>query len=257
MTELAAHLAQTPFSQSIVVPILQEELSTYDGFFSLVTIAPTGDVVAWEPSGPSLSNLKDRDYFQNALATRQAYVSDGRAGARSATARFMPLVVIAAPIMTTDGNVRGVLAASLNLEKFTNFGRDYATISRGRITILDRQNHFVYSNSPSYAFMQQLHKLVHTSAQAKDAFFYYQENAGSDRQLVVPATVLKSSWKVFVQQPVSEIDREISQYYLMTMALVLIAVAISSAVAHVLSRKLTLPIDGLVQRVRGFTLRGC
>jgi hypothetical protein len=157
--------------------------------------------MAWEPSGPGLSNLKDRDYFQNALATRQAYVSDGRAGARSATARSMPLVVISAPIMTTDGKVRGVLAASLNLEKFTNFGRDYATINRGRITILDRQNRVVYSNSHSYAFMQQLHKLVHASAQAKDAFFYYQKNAGSDRQLVVPPQFLRVPGRCLCSNP--------------------------------------------------------
>jgi signal transduction histidine kinase/ActR/RegA family two-component response regulator len=253
--ELADHLSRTTLTHSALVQILQKELATYD-FFSLVTVASTGDVIAWEPAGPSISNVKDRDYFQIPLTTGQPYVSDARAGRRVPNApQALPLVVISAPIRSNDGTVKAVLAASLNLTKFKNFGRDYASISRGTITILDRQNRVVYSSS-SYSFMQQLQKLVRSSSQSDGPFFHYRENASSAEQLVVPATVLKNSWKVFVQQPVPEIDREINQYYLMTMLLALAAVGISNFVAHILSRKLTLPIDRLVRRVRDFNLHG-
>src|SRR2546428_984748 len=129
VTELADHLSRTRLIPSVVSPVLKKELSTYDGFFSIVTISPSGDVIAWDPAVRGVSNLKDRDYFQKPLATHQPYVSDARAGRRIPAARqSSPLVVIAAPILGSDGTVKAVLAASLNLEKFKNFGRDYASI---------------------------------------------------------------------------------------------------------------------------------
>ena len=257
VAELADHMSGSTLTAPVIAPILREELSRSDAFFSLLAITPAGEVIAWEPAGPSPSILKDRDYVQIPVATRQAYVSDARAARRTASgAQALPLVVISAPILGSDGYVKAVLAASLNLDKFKNFGRDYASIRQATITILDRQDRVVYSNSVSYSFMQQLKNLVQSSSQLYTPFFYYRENAGSAQQLVVPATLLKSSWKVFVQQPVSEIDREINQYYLMTMLLILVAVAISNVVAHLLSRKLTLPIEGLVRNVRNFNLHG-
>jgi signal transduction histidine kinase/ActR/RegA family two-component response regulator len=252
---LSHHLSKLEMTEHAVAPALKQELSLYDGFFSLVALDPEGNVIAWEPKGPGPTSLKDRDYFQAPLATGQPFVSDARQGQRNQATRGIPLVIMSAPIFDAGGRIKAVLAASLNLEKFKGFGRDYASIRHGAITILDRQNKVVYSNAPFYSFMQPLDRLVERSAQSAASFFYYRDGASSE-QLVVPETVMKSSWKVFVQQPVSEIDREINQYYVTTMLLILVAIAGSNIAAQLLSRKLTLPIEALVRRVRDFNLHG-
>ena len=186
VAELAGHLSRTPLTQEIVSPILKHELSTYDGFFSLVTVAPSGNVISWEPAGPGPRDLRDRDYIQTPLITGKPFVSDARGGRRGASTA-MPLVVISAPILDEAGRVMAVLAASLNLDKFRAFGRDYASIRQVNITILDRQDRVVYSNSGSYSFMEKLESLVKHGGQSQGRFFYYRATPAAPPSTACPA----------------------------------------------------------------------
>ena len=56
---LADHLSSGPLTEQNVLPILKKERSVYDGFMGLVVIAPSGDVIAWEPDRLQTS-LSDR-----------------------------------------------------------------------------------------------------------------------------------------------------------------------------------------------------
>jgi signal transduction histidine kinase/ActR/RegA family two-component response regulator len=258
VVSLAGRLSSTPLTEREVLPILRSEHAIYDGFFGLVVAQPNGDVVAWEPEGP-ITTLKDRDYFLKPLATGQTYVAPPRlVRSRPNAPVNSEIVLISTPIFRADGTLAAILACSLDLKKFKNFGRDYSTIRQASIVITNDLDHVIYSSSPSYSFNQSLEnsRLVQAASQSKERYFYYQENERAAAQLTVALTGQKSSWKIFVQQPASEIDRELNRYYLMTMLLVLAAIGVSILAAHLLSRKLTLPIHALLQKVREFKLHG-
>ncbi|PYS39357.1 MAG: hybrid sensor histidine kinase/response regulator [Acidobacteria bacterium] len=165
--------------------------------------------------------------------------------------------MISTPVFGPDGNMRAILASALNLDKFKNFGRDYGTIRQVSIVIADQSDNVIYSSSSAYSFNQSLQNssLLRNISESKQSFFY-QEHAGSGKYLAAATKGRNSPWKIFVQQPVSEIDRDINRYYTTTMLLVLTAIASSIIVAHFLSRKLTLPIAALVTRVRDLNLHG-
>src|SRR5206468_10623026 len=136
------------------------------GFRSLLLIAPSGDVIVWEPPGP-VPNLKNRDYFQNPMATRQTYIT-GVARTRRRSDQYEPLVVISLPVLDSNGNAKAVLAGSLDLRNFKNFGRDYATIRSASIVILDQADKVIYSNSYLFSPVDSLQKtqLVTSARQA-------------------------------------------------------------------------------------------
>jgi len=253
---LANRLSTSPLTEPVVMPILKAEHSTYDGVNGFVVTDLAGDVIAWEPGGPQ-TNIQDRDYFQHAVKTKQTYMSTPRLVRTSPTTPFnIPVVVISTPIFAPDGRMRAVLASSLNLDKFKNFGRDYEAIRQASIIITNEINSVVYSSSSEYSFNQPLQHspLVRSTLVAKQPFSYYQEKPSGTRYLAVATTGHNTAWNIFVQQPVAEINRDINRYYTTTMLLVLMAIGTSILVAHLLSRKLTLPIAALVQRVRDFNL---
>jgi signal transduction histidine kinase/CheY-like chemotaxis protein len=255
---LANQLSMVPLTESSVMPVIKHEHAIYDGVNGFVVIDLDGNVIAWEPGGPQ-SNLKDRDYFQKALATRQTYMTTPRLVRINPDAPLnIPVVVISTPVFSSDGGLRAILASSLNLDKFKNFGLDYATIRQAAIIIADANDHVIYSSASAYFFNQSLQnsQLIKSTVMAGHEVAQYQEKGSPAKYLVVGLPAHNAGWKILVQQPAAEIDRDINRYYTATMFLVLVAIAASTIVAHLLSRKLTLPIAALVERVRGFNLHG-
>ena len=81
-------------------------------------------------------NVADREYFQRALKTDQAVVSEPVSGKVSQA----PTLVIAFPVLTDDGKVRGVIAGSLQLRSsslFSNLGGN-AALEQVRVLVMDR-----------------------------------------------------------------------------------------------------------------------
>ena len=80
--------------------------------------------------------ISDREYFIDAVQTRQLAVSDVILGRLS----YVPIVTIAVPIFDAAGEVAGVAGGSLDLSKFERFVEDFRTLPDARITIVDQHD---------------------------------------------------------------------------------------------------------------------
>jgi signal transduction histidine kinase/ActR/RegA family two-component response regulator len=254
----ATRMSAVRWEEKGLLPFLIAERSIYDGFMGLSAISASGDVTAGAPAR-IVWNVADRNYFREPLVTGRPYVSEIRKSLPLQGGETVPIVMLSAPVFNASGRVRAVLTGTLDVKKFKTFGQDYATIRRGSIIILDQYDRVIYSSASSYSALQSLagSNLLQNAAPPNQRFFYYSDDGSVQRrQLAVGITARTIPWKIFVQQPVSEIDRDINRYYVMTMLLVLVAVGISIPVASFISGKLTRPIDSLVLKVRNFKLHG-
>jgi diguanylate cyclase (GGDEF)-like protein len=92
------------------------------GLFDSVYVASTkGDIVAYAPANPRAlgTNLLNRAYFQQVLATRKPQISQPFAGILSG----VPIVAIAAPVLDQQGEVVLVMGGVLQLLKPNILGK--------------------------------------------------------------------------------------------------------------------------------------
>ena len=100
--QLIFTLAQLPAVKTLDAnacrPLLADLLSQSPGYVNIAVAAPTGDVVCSAVPGAGSSSVRDREYFQRALATHDfamsGYLIGRRSGKRSSpshTLRSMPV----------------------------------------------------------------------------------------------------------------------------------------------------------------------
>jgi signal transduction histidine kinase/DNA-binding response OmpR family regulator len=247
---------------------LEKYRAIYDGFITTLMADRQGRLVAIHPQtmadGRSVIAVSpmigDREYFKQAVATRKPYISDVFPGRRSNN----PIVTISAPLFNREGELLGIVAGSLNLAKFQQFGQSYQTIKGAGIFVLDQHGRVIYSSqSALYQALQSLTGsplLTSASQSAQQPFFYYnqpvQDSSKSTKYLVCRAGIQSTGWQVFIQQPLHHIQREAESYYLMTIALILGAISLSSLLARFIADNVTQPLEQLVETVREFTARG-
>src|SRR5262249_38216997 len=118
------------------------------------------------------------------------------------------------------------------------------------------------SQSAPYQILQALtdSPLVVRAQQASQKVYYYDVPAAdaspSNRYLAMRTTTQTTGWQVFVQQPLSQIQREIERYYLLTSALVLVAIGLSMLFARSIAGNVTRPLEQLITTAREFASNG-
>jgi len=253
---------------------LQQSHTIYPGFQTLTVADHDGVPISLSPrfmpdgneiiSGklPNMdvhTTLGDREYFLRTMATRESSISEVYVGRVS----LQPIVSVTAPLFDGSGALFGVVAGSLRLAHFEEFGENYRTLSGATILILDQRNRVIYSNrTEGYRPLASLEHsaLVEASLQAPahTAFMLDQQeaNRAKARYLASQAVCELTKWRVLIEQPLSEIHRPTERYYRMTLAWLLGAIALSLLFAGVIGESVTSPLELLVKRVKKFTMQG-
>lgn len=102
-------------------------------FDNVLAATPDGTMLARIEQGratTSLPNIADRDYFRRVMETDQPVVSEPLTGKVSK----VPLVIVAVPVMASDGNRVGMIAGALRLQSNSLFADP---ISTGRSEVRD------------------------------------------------------------------------------------------------------------------------
>jgi signal transduction histidine kinase/DNA-binding response OmpR family regulator len=253
---LALTLSRVPDDHHGAREALAEQYrATYDGFITVFVARPDGvvtELVPPEAPGTERPPIADRQYFRDAIATRNVTISDVIVGRRS----HVPIVTIAVPVISADGHILGVAGGSLDLSKFRRFVEGYRSLGDATITIVDQDARVILSSANSgYSVLQALDRdpLLLASTAATDGVFRYTRrsaNGSRGSQLVGVAHVNAAGWKVFIEQPLLNLRLQSTGYYALTLLLILMALGGAVLGAHAFAGVVTRPLEQLVRIVR-------
>jgi signal transduction histidine kinase/ActR/RegA family two-component response regulator len=231
---------------------------SYPGFQTLTLANQSGTSIAQQPTfiaapnGPVLL-IKDRAYFQVTLATGRPQVSDVIWGRVSK----QPIVTLTSPVFTSSGQLFGVLIGSLKLNEFVSFGKKYPSLRSAAIVITDGSGHVIYSSQPErYQTMQSLSgtPLLASAARKESTSLIGDGSPGNELNMVSFAACNSVPWKIFLEEPLAALHVESDQYYRLTLACLLCAIAASLLLVRTVSASVTDPLELLVARVRAFKI---
>ena len=231
----------------------------YPGFITIFVADLAGRVHEIFPRPTAdLPTIADRQYFIDAVRQQRLAISDVIQGRRS----FVPIVTIAMPLVDTSGSVVGVAGGSLDLSRFERFVEEFRTLPDTRITIVDQHARVIYaSNETGYTALQNLagDPLVLAAADAQGGVFRYDGRTANETrgsQLVALAPIQRAGWQVFVEQPLLELRLQSTQYYIVTLALILLALGGAVLAARGFAGAVTRPLEELVAIVRNISAHG-
>src|SRR2546422_6632620 len=136
--QLAFTLAQLPAVRTLDAtacrPLLAELLSRTPGYVNISVAMPAGDVVcsAVPPAGPI--SLRDREYFQRALTTRDVAMSGYLIGRISRKAA----IVIAYPAVDARGTVNAIVVIGLDLQSLNHLATDAQLPQGSTLLVIDQ-----------------------------------------------------------------------------------------------------------------------
>ena len=240
--------------------LLEQYAAIYSGFevLRLTTADGTVHTVVPPPEGPGPLSVADRTFFKDATQTRKVVISDVVMG----QVRKVPLIFIAAPILSANETVGGVAYAALDLSKVRQFVERYQTLPETTVVILDRHDRVIYaSGRSSYGVQQDLSgdELVRAGHRASGDIYEYTPQT-ADRalasQVVGAGTSALAGWKVLMARPRLNMQLQSPAYYTLPLVLVGLALGLVVLVARSFSDTVTGALEQLVTIVRNISAAG-
>ena len=252
---------------------LQQTRQVYDGFQSITIGNADGFPIAVDPQvvpglGMVLSNkpgdvvpdsatMRDREYFQRVKASHQTLISN----VFISRVVKQPTVAVAAPIFTASGELFGVIAGTLDLSPFEQLEKTFGTLDQAAIFILDQHDRVIYSNrGAAYRPLESMaNSPLVKGAERNGAGFLVDHPDSRQHNASYLASHAESGltgWRVLVEQPLARLHVQTERYYLMTVAWMLGAIALSLVLARAADSGVTSPLEDLVNRVRQFSVQG-
>ncbi len=240
--------------------ILGEYVRIQTGFEALRIVSIKGDVIASAPPLPNLTRLsiKDRAFFTGPVSTHKSTISDVTLG----RLRPVTIVAVSAPLFSAPDQVSGVTYGVLDLSNFRHFVEQYQSSPDATVVILDHLDRVIYTSERSpFTLRQDLSgdELVHAAARQSENVYDYTPKvagAGNATQAVGTGVVDLADWKVFVTQPRLSMRLQAPEYYVLTLALIALALGGGILVARSFSDAVTQPLEQLTSVVRSVSAAG-
>jgi signal transduction histidine kinase len=245
-------------------PWLEKFHELYPEFRTLAVISPSGLLTAVNPrTTPDGRNVKgtdlsDRIYFKETLASKRPYVSDVFMGREMG---IDPILTLTAPILNKDGSVRGVLSGSLPCARFKDFGASLSSFKESEMVILDQQGRVIFASAGApFRPLERLEgdPILSDAARAQNGFYTLTRHSYSTAVEPRLASLGRTGagWTLIISQPLSVILAQSADYYLVTAGWLLVGLLVSTLGAARMSAQLTRPVEGLVRRVDAFVMGG-
>ena len=136
--QLAFTLAQLPAVRALDAtacrPLLAELLRRTPGYVNISVAMPAGDVVCSAVPPPGPISLRDREYFQRALTTRDVAISGYLIGRISRKAA----IVIAYPAVDARGTVSAIVVIGLDLRSLNHLAADAQLPQGSTLLVIDQ-----------------------------------------------------------------------------------------------------------------------
>lgn len=244
-------------------PRLYDISASFGDFLSLLVADSTGQIIAaYVPRNPEATaaatrrSVADRAYFKAAMSTNAPFLSDVFRGRGVGTD---VIVAISAPIRDRDGQPKGVLEGSLDLQRFDTFARGALVRASGRLVIVDKTGRVVYaSNAAGVSLLQDVRGTPFGAALSRTTGtdpITFADAADGVTMLGAVAETSRNGWRVVVAQP-QQLAREEGRTYLVTILLGLgLAGVVAVGLALRLAGDVTRPLDELISALRSFDVK--
>ncbi len=258
---LARTLQQSQsYDAATVRPWLEQWQQTTPTFKLLTVARISGEVVMTcklsedasitEDSSNIARKMTDRTYFLETIRTQKPVISEALLGRVTHT----PSIALTSPIWR-DGQLWGVVTASLNLAHFQQFASNIEELAGAELLILDQTQRVIYSypenRYPVLSDMAKTPLLKYAEEQQGARYFAYGDTpetewlSGQERSSV-------AGWRIMTQRPLVVIQQEISRFYLFGFFWLAILAIVVIWVASYLTRNVATSLEQLSQVVRVF-----
>jgi len=155
------------------------------------------------PHAPTVGqDFSFRDFFQEAMRTRDLYVS----GVYVSNATRQPVVSIAVPVLTDAGDVSGVLVGALSLKVLGQFVSAIGVEQGSVVYLVDRQGRLIAHSAGADIGPQTELKgqpPVRAALGGERGTIEFQPSEGAERFLAAHVPIARLGWGVVAAQPVS------------------------------------------------------
>ncbi len=232
----------------------------FPGFLTLLVADAKGEILAastpprWRAGPDTLraTNVADRDYFKQAVATRAPFVSNvfqGRGLGRDL------IVAISAPVLDRDQNIRYVIEGSLNLRAIFDAIAAAGIQANRNLVVTDRANRLVivHGDLVGMEALSTFHTHPLYVAAREAGALVYQTDARSDsghrseRYLASHITVPEFGWHIYLAEPIWRSQKAIAGFYASTLLWAAFAVGVALILARQTAGSVTQPLASLLE----------
>jgi signal transduction histidine kinase/CheY-like chemotaxis protein len=200
-----------------------------------------------------------RDFFTVPMQTGASFRSNVFLG--NGFDRTVPEVVLSAPIVTASGAREGIVKGSLNLSRIGRIAGDLVDPHGTTLMVVDDRGMVIGAaglDAPGMmAHVGGTTWVQSTLASGTGEYLVPGAEAhGGGRYLTARYDMSSHGWRVVVRRSLARADRPVTRFYAVTAAWVLCSLVIAVPFARLAARRVTWPIEQLVEETRDISTRG-
>ncbi|MGE4219401.1 MAG: methyl-accepting chemotaxis protein [Alphaproteobacteria bacterium] len=246
----AEHLAALPtFDRGAIEPVLGRALKHFPLATGIFVATPdgirmTGDAVTHDPAGIG-TNYADRAYIREVIRTRKAAIDRAVIIGRAVK---QPIVAMAVPVLGPNDTIRGIIVSGINVDNLQSLMDDYRHGKAGYAVVTSGDGTAIVHGDPQFDREKRdlsgtaIWSIVNASERGEVASY---NAVGGEARLAGFSTVSGIGWKVWVTQPLSEIDHRIIESYRTAAWWFLAALAVGLSIAYAMVVFVSRPIEAL------------
>ncbi|MCG9731852.1 diguanylate cyclase [Shewanella sp. Isolate13] len=252
----AAWLSLNQHSAADEQILLSQLHGNYPGFITMLLADRRGSIIGASPASllSSLENLpafniRDRNYFVEAFINQRNYTSPVFLGKGFGQD---PIVAISAPIYRSDTPHQpiGIIEGSLDLKEFKVIDHINTSSDNQSIVLVDNHHRVIYATDNLN--IPPLSEFTYTLPSRNYITPFPTLNiAHSDNmapEYVYANITLENGWQLFVLNPFRPLVELVEGMYLATFAILFLALLITIYISHVISGRLTLPLENIASK---------
>ncbi|MEO5823252.1 MAG: response regulator [Vicinamibacteraceae bacterium] len=267
MASLALRVGATPVENVEAERMLRASHGVYPDFDKIVlldragnarvgsTVLMGGVVRPFPVYGSSATKL----VFTVPMQTGGTYRSDVFLG--NGFDRTVPEVVFSAAVVTPSGARQGIIKGSLNLSRIGRIAGDLVDPRGTTLMVIDNRGMVIGAagfGAPSMMAHVGGSSWVQSALGSGTGEYLVSgaEAHGGGRYMTARYDMSSDGWRVFVRRSVSRDDRPVTRFYAVTAAWVVCSLIIAVPFARLAARRVTWPIEQLVEETREIATRG-
>lgn len=222
-------------------PVLFAIGQAYDWSYLMFTVAPDGTNIGRNDGGPP-TQYGDRAYFKDVMngAALGRQVVIGKTTGK-------PALILAGPIRNDNNDLVGVIAMAMNLGDVSQAVTDIRIGSSGHAILLDSANKVIAHGEAAKVKVALQDFSTHPALKVQGITDQPLAYTSEGRDMIGYVRKLPQGWTLLIEQDYEEAFAPLAKMKKEGRLLILISMALVIAIAYLLGKQLTRPINELTE----------